>query len=57
MLTAITNDTVPPAFLWLDTGEQEDELAEAERQQKEAEERGDDEPDQDLEKQRRLNQH
>lgn len=45
-----------PSF-WLDTGGQEDELEEAKRQEKEAKERGEEVPDEDLEKQRRLNRH
>jgi hypothetical protein len=57
MNAAIHTDPVTPALLWLDTGEQEDELAEAEREEKEARENGDDEPDEDLIKQERLNKH
>jgi hypothetical protein len=55
MNTEVSRDALPPSVLWLDTGEQEDELEQAEREEKEAKKRGQDEPDEDLERQRRLN--
>jgi hypothetical protein len=48
---------IPPTFLRLDTGEEEDELQEADREEKEAKKEGDEEPDYDLELQKRLNKH
>lgn len=57
MKIATSIDTVPPTFLWLDDSEQQDEDDEAERQDAEARERGEEVPDGDLEKQRRLNKH
>ena len=56
-MIAIHTDPIETAFLWLDTGEQEDELIEAEREEKEDRENGDDAPDEDLERQERLNRH
>ncbi len=53
MNTQLSPSATPPALLRLDTGEQEDELEEAAREDKEDKEEG--EPDIDLERQERLN--